>query len=61
MDFRTVGFIALYCVLFTFTVLLNSRIYWLVKEKKDPIEALKPWWEKNEDDKKINDEFVGRG
>lgn len=54
--------LAIACLIITITVLLNARIYWLIKyQESDPLKVTKLWWIDNQVDKDIADEFNKRG
>jgi hypothetical protein len=54
--------LAIACLIITITILLNARIYWLIKyQESDPLKVAKPWWIENQIDKDISDEFNKRG
>lgn len=62
MTWNLIGQAAVICLILSITALFNSRIYWLVKIKKeDPLRAIQPWWVKDEEDRILNEEFIGRG
>jgi len=49
--------IVIILLIITVTVLINSRIYWLVKVKKeDPLKSIQPFFI-NEHDEKVNSYF----
>ena len=61
MTWNLIGQAAVICLLISITALFNARILWLVKYKKDdPLKALKPFWEVNQEDSDINNAFINK-